>query len=446
MCRLILGRGDRYASGQPPCQRGPTEKRGLLAPRINSRETGRAPHRKKKLAVPFVGRIDVSGVAGERARKLTQAVETHVCITANTTWYTYNFRGRLIAELIEHGYPVTVLAPTDEYVEKIAGLGARHVPLPLNNAGTNPFSELITVVRIGIILRRITPAVILTYTPKVNIHTSLAARCLGIPVIANVSGLGRAFTAGGWLEAVVRRLYRIALRTSRVVFFQNEDDRAEFVRAGIVEKTKTQRVPGSGVDVDRFQPNIREPSKEEVVFLLAARLLWDKGVGEYVEAARLLRAEHPAVRFRLLGLLDVLNPSAVSREQIEKWGNEGVVEYLGAVDDVREIYADVDCMVLPSYYREGVPRTLLEAASMGIPVITTNAVGCRDAVDDGLTGFLCRPRDATDLANKMRKILALPSEERRRMGQAGRAKMLREFDERIVIGKYLEAIRVVVRR
>lgn len=283
----------------------------------------------------------------------------------------------------------------------------------------------------------------LTYTPKVNIYTALVARLLGIPVIANVSGLGRAFTAGGWLEAVVRRLYWFAFHTPRVVFFQNEDDRAEFVRAGLVHKAKAQRLPGSGVDVDRFQPTSRQPSENEFVFLLVARLLWDKGVGEYVDAARLLHAEHPTVKFRLLGFLDVKNPSAISRKQVEDWSEEGLVEYLGAVDDVREIYANADCMVLPSY-REGVPRTLLEAASMGIPIITTNAAGCRDAVEDGVTGFLCRPKDPVDLADKMRRMLTLPGDVRRRMGQAGRKKMTIEFDERIVIAKYLQAIKDIV--
>lgn len=374
---------------------------------------------------------------------MTQREAVHICIAANTTWYTYNFRGRLIAELIEHGFRVSVLSPPDEYVERIVALGAQHVPVSMNNASTNPFTEMITVARIVGLLWRVRPAVMLTFTPKINIYASLAARLLGIPVIATVSGLGRAFTAGGWLEAVVRRLYWFAFHTPHVVFFENEEDRAEFIRAGLVKEGKTQRLPGSGVDVDRFLPTRRESSDKEFFFLLAARLLWDKGVGEFVEAARLIQAEHPAVRFRLLGFLGVKNPSAVSRKQIDVWSQESVVEYLGAVDDVRGIYAEADCMVLPSY-REGVPRTLLEAASMGIPIITTNAVGCRDAVEEGVTGFLCRPKDAMDLADKMRKMLSLQPEERRRMGQAGRKKMILEFDERIVIGKYLQAIRDIV--
>lgn len=368
----------------------------------------------------------------------------HICLVANTTWYAFNFRGRLIAELLARGYRVTVLAPLDQYAERITALGARHVPLPLNNAGTNPFSELVTVLRMGILLRRIGPTVMLTYTPKVNIYASLAARFLGIPVIANVSGLGRAFIAGGWLEAVARWLYRVALRTPRVVFFQNEDDLEEFVRGRLVKREKTLRIPGSGVDVERFAPKASNRHDDECRFLLASRLLWDKGVGEYVEAARLVKATAPHTRFLLLGFLDVANPSAVPRNQVERWHRDGVVEYLGSTDDVASQLAAADCAVLPSF-REGVPRSLLEAASMGLPVITTNTPGCRDVVEDGVGGYLCKPRDAGDLAEKMMRMAALSPEERRVMGTAGREKMVREFDERTVIARYLEAIDGTVR-
>lgn len=363
----------------------------------------------------------------------------HICIVANTTWYTFNFRRRLIAELLARGYQVTVLAPMDAYAERITALGAQYVPLPLNNTGTNPFLELMTVVRIGDLLRRITPSVMLTYTPKVNIYASLAARLLGIPVIANVSGLGRAFIAGGWLEGVVRRLYWFALRTPRIVFFQNQDDLEEFVRSGLVKREKAVRIPGSGVDLERFAAATKVRHDNECRFLLTSRLLWDKGVAEYVEAAKLLKAAAPHTRFRLLGFLDVANPSAVPRDQVERWHRDGIVDYLGSTDDVVPQLAAVDCVVLPSY-REGAPRSLLEAASMGLPVITTDTPGCRDVVEDGVSGYLCRPRDAADLAEKMMRIAALSAKERTAMGAAGREKMVREFDERIVIARYLEVI------
>lgn len=368
-----------------------------------------------------------------------------ICISANTSWYVFNFRGRLISTLIDQGFDVFVLSPHDSYVPKIEALGARHVHIDLDSSGTNPLRDGVAFLRIASILRRHRPAMLLTYTPKVNIYGSLAAMLLGIPCLANVAGLGRAFVAGGWLEYLARLLYRIALRHPQVVFFQNENDHNDFINAGLVSAERAKRLPGSGVDVDRFSPRVAEENSEQpFVFILAARMLWDKGVREFVEAARQIKATHPDVEFRLVGFLAVKNPSAISREQVDAWVSEGVVTYYGPSDAMTEVYAAADCMVLPSVYREGVPRTLLEAASMGLPIITTNTVGCRDTVEDGVTGFLCRPKDPDDLADKMRRMLALSYEQRRAMGLAGRNKMIREFDERIVLEAYLKSIKTVL--
>jgi glycosyltransferase involved in cell wall biosynthesis len=244
---------------------------------------------------------------------------------------------------------------------------------------------------------------------------------------------------------LVKRLYRLALRRPRKVFFQNDEDRDLFIREGLVRCELTEVLPGSGVDVERFRPGPRRPPSERFVFLLVARLLRDKGVFEYVEAARQLRMELPCAEFRLMGFLDARNPTAVRREEVLSWEDEGVIRYLGTSDDVRSQYADADCVVLPSY-REGTPRTLLEAASMGLPVIAADAVGCRQAVQDGVTGYLCRVRDSADLAEKMRRIVSLTADERIQMGLAGRNKILREFDERIVTARYLDEIKEVMTR
>ena len=229
------------------------------------------------------------------------------------------------------------------------------------------------------------------------------------------------------------------------IFFQNDDDRKVFVDAGLVDVSKIERIPGSGVDLSRFVPTNIECRGEAPTFLLIARMLWDKGVGEFVEAGHLIRARHSAARLQLLGFLDVANPSAVPREAVETWVREGVVEYLGTTDDVRPYIGAADCVVLPSY-REGVPRSLLEAAAMGKPVITTDATGCRDTVDDEVTGFLCRPRDAQDLSDKMLRLISMSSAERQAMGMRGREKMVREFDERIVIERYLAVLNGLERR
>jgi glycosyltransferase involved in cell wall biosynthesis len=361
------------------------------------------------------------------------------CLSANTTWYVVNFRSRLIESLIDQGWRVVVLSPPDRYVERLAALGAEHVPLTLDNAGTNPLRELGTLWRIRTAMARIRPALVLTFTPKINIYLSLVARTLGVPVIANISGLGRAFVSGGWIERVSRALYGVALRWPSTVFFQNEEDRAIFIEAGLVDAARTHRLPGSGVDVDRFSPRPK-PQAGPFQFLLVARLLWDKGVGEFVQAARIVKAQHPNVEFALAGFLDVDNPSAVPRSAVEEWEREGVIRFLGSFDDMVPVYAQADCVVLPSYYREGVPRSLLEAASMGKPVITTDSVGCRDTVEDGLTGWLVKPRDAKDLALKITAAIDAPAGHRSALQRNARLFIQQSFDERIVISAYLNAM------
>jgi glycosyltransferase involved in cell wall biosynthesis len=282
--------------------------------------------------------------------------------------------------------------------------------------------------------------VFLGYTAKPNVYGSLAAQALGIPVINNVSGLGTAFIRQGLLTRIVSGLYRLAFRRSARVFFQNPEDQDLFVSAGIVPPEKTALLPGSGIDLARFAPVApRERGERPFTFLLVARLLWDKGVGEYAEAARLVRARHPAARFQLLGFLDVANRTAVPRADVERWVAEGIIDYLGHAEDVRPLLAAADCVVLPSY-REGLPRTLLEAAAMGKPLIATDVPGCRHIADHGVNGYLCAVRDAGSLAEAMINMLGLPEAERRAMGKSARAKAEAEFDERLVVDRYLEAI------
>ena len=364
----------------------------------------------------------------------------HIFIVANTTWYVYNFRCRLIAELLLSGYLVTVLSPADDFVKHLEKLGARHIHFDLVSDGTNPLRELSSVAKLIILLRHERPSILLTYTPKVNIYCSLAARLLELPVVVNVSGLGRAFSSGGLLRNVAIQLYKLAFQHPWKIFFQNNEDRTEFINHGLVRSERTERIPGSGVDLERFCSEKRETDNSKIKFLLVARLLWEKGVGEYVQAARVIKSKYKNVEFQLLGFLDVKNPSAVSRAEVEQWAQDGVITYLGSAEDVRPHYAAADCVVLPSFYREGVPRTLLEASSMGIPIITTDSVGCRDVVKDGKTGFLCRVKDANDLAEKIEHIIRMTPEERTAMGMAGRARMEREFDERIVIERYMDAV------
>jgi glycosyltransferase involved in cell wall biosynthesis len=362
-----------------------------------------------------------------------------VCLSANTTWYVVNFRSRLIETLITQGWRVVVLSPPDRHVARLIASGAEHVPLKLDNAGTNPIRELGTLWAVRDALKRIDADVVMTFTPKVNIYVSMAARSLRIPVIANISGLGRGFESRGWLQQVSKMLYRTALKWPATVFFQNEEDRGHFVENGMVSAARTHRLPGSGVDVQRFSPRSK-PRSGPLRFLLVARLLWAKGVGEFAAAARIVKAQHPAVEFALAGFIEEGNEAAVPRATIEEWERDGLVTYLGSFDDMVPVYAQADCVVLPSFYREGVPRSLLEAASMGKPIITTDSVGCRDTVVDGVTGWLVKPRDAQSLADAMLTVVQSDPDTLRQIGDQARTRAMAQFDERIVLDAYLERV------
>jgi glycosyltransferase involved in cell wall biosynthesis len=243
----------------------------------------------------------------------------------------------------------------------------------------------------------------------------------------------------------VERLYRHALGRAATVFFQNKDDESLFVKRRLVSEEKTVLLPGSGVDTGRFTP-VPRAQRSGTTFVLAARLLWEKGIGQFVEAARVVRKSHGDARFLLAGPIDRENPSGIPEATVLDWSAEGAVEYIGFQKDIREVFEQADCVVLPSYYREGVPRSLLEAAAMAIPIITTDSIGCREAVDGGVSGYLVRPRDSVALAEAIEAFLALTPSVRAAMGQAGRKKMERQFDESIVIESYMRAVDRAVSR
>jgi glycosyltransferase involved in cell wall biosynthesis len=370
-----------------------------------------------------------------------------VVICANAAWNLYNFRAGLIRALLECGTEVFAVAPSDgRHEELLEQLGCRFEALPMDSKGTSPAGDSLLFLRYLRLFSRLRPDAYLGYTIKPNIYGSLAAGARGIPVVNNVSGLGTAFLSHGWLAAVARRLYRQALRRSRKVFFQNPDDLSLFVDGGLVGAGQAALLPGSGVDLVRFSPQPRgaRPDGSGPAFLLIARLLRDKGVVEYVEAARRVKEAVPGASFRLLGFLESDNRTALSRQTVEGWVREGAVDYLGAADDVRPFIAEADCVVLPSY-REGTPRSLLEAAAMARPLIATDVPGCREAVEDGVNGFLCRPRDAESLADAMLRFAGLSQPDHDQMGSASRAMAETRFDESIVIRAYLEVLGAISR-
>ncbi|GGG27745.1 glycosyltransferase family 4 protein [Hymenobacter glacieicola] len=368
-----------------------------------------------------------------------------VAVVINTSWNIWNFRRSLVKALQAAGHEVLAIAPPDDYSARLeTELGCRYVPILMENKGTNPVKDAQLTRRFYRIYRRERPDVVLHYTIKPNIYGTLAAKLAGIPSVNNVSGLGTVFIVKNFVSRVALGLYRFAFKFPKRVFFQNDDDRQLFLQHGLVDKRVTDVLPGSGIDTQRFRPAATFERHEPFTFLMIARVLYEKGVEEYFEAARLVRAAHPTTRIQLLGGIDESGGVGVKRAVFEQWLQAGHVEYLGTSDDVAAHIRQADCVVLPSY-REGTPKTLLEAAAMGKPIVTTDVPGCRETVIHGQNGLLCEVRNAADLAAKMRQVLELPNQELEQMGKAGRQLAERKFDEQIVLDKYLAIVREVTK-
>ncbi|MCS0350763.1 glycosyltransferase family 4 protein [Vibrio ordalii] len=362
-------------------------------------------------------------------------------MVANTAWSVFNFRHSLIKELLSCGVELYVIAPEDKFSAKLAEMGCQVLDLPMQAKGVNPIADFGLILRLLRHYREIKPDFIIHYTIKPNIYGSLAAKLAGVPSLAITTGLGYTFVNQNVVSQVARQLYRFAFRYPKEVWFLNEDDRSVFLEHQLIEPDKAVLLHGEGVNLNHFVPSNKPQPDENIRFLLIARMLRDKGVCEFVEAARQIRKQYPQAIFQLLGDCSVPNPSVIGREEIAQWEKEGVVEYLGTTDDVRPIIAQADCLVLPSYYREGIPRTLMEGAAMAKPIITTDNVGCRDVVLDGQTGYLCEVKNALSLAQRCELFLTLSDSEKQAMGKAGRAFMEDKFDEKWVIKQYFATLK-----
>ena len=357
-----------------------------------------------------------------------------IAIIGSQAFALWNFRGPLIQEIVRRNLEVYALAPDydDETLEKVRQLGAKPVPYRLSRTGLNPFRDAWSFLGLTFTLRRIKPDVTFCYTIKPVIYGTLAGWILGIPRrFAMITGLGYAFTVpeegDEWKRRVVRRiaqfLYKLALRKTTKVFFQNPDDLNEFVQKGLVYPEKAFLLGPTGVDLEVFTPT--PPVTDPITFLLAARLLREKGVLEFVEAARQIKAKYPDTRFVLLGGLDT-NPGAISKREVEGWVKEGLIEWPGYVGDVRPYIAQASVFVLPSY-REGFPRSIQEAMAMARPIITTDAPGCRETVVPGVNGILVPVRDVDALVSAMERFINEPGLIER-MGKESRRIAEERFD------------------
>jgi glycosyltransferase involved in cell wall biosynthesis len=368
-----------------------------------------------------------------------------VLLFANTDWYLYNFRRSLALAIREQGHDLLLLSPPGSYGERLESIGLRWKAIAMDRRSLNPLRELALLFRLTRIMQRERPDLVHAFTIKCAVYGSLAARLARVSARVNaVAGMGYVFTSNDakarLLRPVVRVLLRLALggRSSRLIL-QNPDDVELFQRARLASPNRVRLIAGSGVDCARFHPPGLARDGEALRVLLPARLLWDKGVAEFVDAARLLRVSGRAVTFLLAGDPDPGNPAAVPETTVREWVTEGTLEWLGHVNDMPALFRSVHVVVLPSY-REGLPKGLIEAGASGCALVTTDVPGCREVVRDGDDGLLVPARDADALARAIGRLYDEP-ELRARLAKAARAKALVAFDERIVIAKTLEVYR-----
>ncbi|HEU5148020.1 MAG TPA: glycosyltransferase family 4 protein [Chryseosolibacter sp.] len=361
-----------------------------------------------------------------------------IAVVLNTSWNIYNFRMSLVRTLLAEGHEIHTIAPKDEYTPRLQEIGCIHHNIRMDSRGANPVKDAALIGELFLTYRKVRPDIILHYTIKPNVYGTLAASMLKIPVINNVCGLGTAFLKENLISAIAVFLYKVSFRFAHKVFFQNPEDLKLFVDKRMVRVKAVDLVPGSGIDLGRFRQMPFSRNKR-FTFLLISRLITDKGIIDYIDAIRKLKKEGFDARFQLLGAIDPEHRRGIQVDTIREWIDGDVVEYLGTTEDVRKFIAGADCVVLPSY-REGTPRTLLEAASCGKPIIATDVPGCNHVVVHEYNGFLCRMKDSDDLASKMKALAACKDEKLAEFGKNGRLKMEAEYDESLVINKYLHAL------
>lgn len=367
-----------------------------------------------------------------------------IALVSNTAWNHWNYRRALIHLLLEKEAQVILLAPDDAFAQYLRAEFPQVLFFPLKHLSRrslSPISNLRTFLELYGILKNIRPDAILHYTIKPNIFGNVASGMLGIPSIGVVEGLGYTGTAPLLIRWAIFRLYRYASKRAFRLIFQNHNDRAEFIKANAVEPEKTMVITGHGVDTVYFQP-APPPHNPAPVFIFVGRLLSEKGIREFIAAGHLVKKIWPNACFQVLGSPDAGNPASILPTELEQWIANGSVEYLGQTDDVRPFIRQADVMTLPSYYREGLPCSLLEGMAMGKPVITTDSVGCRDTVEHEKNGYIVPIADVEALRDAMLRFAALSAEQQQAMGVYSREKVLREFCKAVILPQYLEQIRM----
>lgn len=359
----------------------------------------------------------------------------NIVIVSNVSGGLFSFRRELI-QLLSEKNRVTILSSDTGRIQEFEEMGCKWINVNMDRHGKNPLSELKLISAYNKIIRKIKPDVVLTYTIKPNIYAGMVCASLKIPYIANITGLGTALENPGLIQKVTLTMYKFALRRAQKVFFQNQANQEFMIKHGVI-KGEHDLLPGSGVNLSRYQV-LTYPQYETVDFLFMARLMKEKGIDQYLDAAKFIRKKYPYTRFHICGRCE-----QAYEEKMKLLSEAEIVIYHGQVKDIIPVHSVSACTIHPTYYPEGMSNVLLESCAMGRPVITTNRPGCREIVDNGINGFVVQQKDSQDLIEKIEKFLALSWEERRAMGLAGRAKVEKQFDREIVIRKYLDEVEKV---
>ncbi|TMI73076.1 MAG: glycosyltransferase family 4 protein [Bacteroidetes bacterium] len=369
----------------------------------------------------------------EKGRKKVAIIENHEL-------GIYSIRHDLVLAIAQK-YDVSVLTEIDDSFKNEA-LGKVVRFIDVGKSVMNPLTAIKYNRRLRKALREIQPDVCLTFTIRPAIYGNMVTSGMKIPTISTITGTGPLFDSRSLSYTIARQLYKWVLKKTRFVFFPNYDDLEAFIQAKYIKREQAKRVPGSGVNYEKFAPMPYTRGNDgKFVFLYISRLIKDKGIMEYVEAASILKPQFPRAEFHVIGPLWTGNTKSltVTAKERDEWIEKKWIIYHDKQKDIRPYVADADCVVMPSY-REGMSNVLLEAASMARPLIATNVTGCRDIVEDGMNGLLCKVKDGKDLAEKMKRMMSMPPEQREQMGKKGREKMIREFDKKLVIQIYLQAI------
>lgn len=357
-----------------------------------------------------------------------------IAIICNSLVGLMSFRKELLEKLIEKKYNVTVVAPEYKFSKDLKKMGIKFIPVEMESRGTNPIKDLKLILTYKKILKLNKPDIVLTYTIKPNVYGGIVCRILKIPYIVNVTGLGSSVENTGLIQKITLSLYKIGLKNAKCVFFQNSENLEFMLRRKIVKKDY-KLIPGSGVNIEKHKV-LPYPNNDKITFLFISRIIYEKGIEEYLKAAENIKEKYPNTEFHILGQCD----DKKYKEQISNLENKNIVIYHGQVDDVAKYHKISNCTIHPSFYPEGMSNVLLESCALGRPIITTNRAGCKEIVEDGINGYQIEIKDTNALIQKIEDFINLTHEEKKQMGLEGRKKVEKEFNRKIVINEYVKQI------